>query len=339
MLASDPHSRDPDPFAAALESYLERTLHVAVDLSPWGGGADLPVFLSRTYKLYEAQIGQAGLVMLASGRDDPATPSDIAKHLNMVAATSGGIVAYATPAISATLRARLIEAGIAFIVPGNQLYIPALAMDLRERFRRPKEQRPDKLSPSAQAVLFRHLLSARDDDVLTPSALAGPLRYSPMTIGRAFDELAAASLARVERRGREKHLTFISEGRLLLDAAKTLLVSPVSRRHAVQFRRDALRLPLSGLSALSRLTDLGNDDIDTFAASLETWRSLRADGDVDILPEEYAAEAIIETWRYDPRVLSEGNIVDPLSLYAQFWDHDDARVSMAADQLLERCPW
>lgn len=339
MLETEPHSRNLNSFATALETYLERTLHTAVDLSPWHGGTDLPVFLTRAYTLYETYIARVRVVVLASERDHPGTPGDISKHIDIVEAAFNGVVVFAAPAISTTLRSRLIKTGIAFVAPGNQLYIPALAMDLREHFRRPKATRPDKLSPSAQAVLFRHLLFHREDDALTPSALAERLRYSPMTIGRAFDELAAVSLAKVERHGREKHLTFTSEGRLLVDVAKTLLISPVSKRYAVQFLRDSLHLPLSGLSALSRLTDLSSDNIDTFAVSQDGWRSLKADGIVNVLPEDYAADAIIETWRYDPRGLSAENMVDPLSLYAQFWEHDDARVSMATDQLLERWPW
>lgn len=339
MLATDQHSRDSDPFAAALESYLERTLHVPVSLAPWIGGADLPVFLTRAYKLLEAHIAGVRLILLAAEAGAEGTPSDIGKHVEMVEAAFGGIGVYAAPSISATLRARLIEAGIAFIAPGNQLYIPALAMDLRERFRRPKAQRPDKLSPSAQAVLFRHVLFTEEGEDLTPSTLADPLRYSPMTIGRAFDELAAVSLANVERQGREKHLRFVSDAGLLIDTAKTLLISPISKRFAVRLRRNPEPLQWSGLSALIRLTDLAGDEIDTFALSQESWRSLKAEGVVEMLTEDYGADAIIETWRYDPRGLSDRDMVDPLSLYAQFWNHDDPRISMAADQLLERFSW
>ena len=82
-------------------------------------------------------------------------------------------------------------------------------------------------------------------------------------------------------------------------------------------------------------SDIDADNIDTFALTSNELRRLRAEGIVDIVQEHYSADAIMETWRYNPLALSEGEIVDPLSLYAQFWDHDDARVSLAADQLLE----
>lgn len=342
MLDIDRNPPDQDPFASTLRAYLERTLHVPVDLEPWQGGTDLPIFLTRNYTLYQLEIGDTRLVVLASDRENEATPSDISKHLGLVEAAYAGPVVYTADVISSTLRARLIKAGIAFIAPGNQLYIPMLAIDLREYFRRPKAPRPEKLSPSAQAVLFRHVLFTDEVDRvggMTPSALANPLRYSPMTIGRAFDELAAVGLAEIERQGREKHLRFNAQERLLIDMAKTLLISPVSKTIPVRLRRDPSEIPHSGLTALGKLTDLNSDEPATFAVTPDRWRTLLNEHAVEPVSETYEATAVFETWRYDPRSLSDRSFVDPLSLYAQFWDHEDERISMAADQLLEAFKW
>ncbi len=43
------------------------------------------------------------------------------------------------------------------------------------------------------------------------------------------------------------------------------------------------------------------------------------------------ADYAVETWSYDPRVLSDGVTVDLLSLYVQFKDNADERVAAAAD--------
>ena len=55
--------------------------------------------------------------------------------------------------------------------------------------------------------------------------------------------------------------------------------------------------------------------------------------------DETEAESGVETWSYDPAGLSDGRLVDPLSLYAQFRDYSDERVSMAAEKLLESLSW
>ena len=43
---------------------------------------------------------------------------------------------------------------------------------------------------------------------------------------------------------------------------------------------------------------------------------------------------MVETWSYDPAGLSDGPVVDPLSLYMQFHDHQDERIAIEADKLL-----
>ena len=68
------------------------------------------------------------------------------------------------------------------------------------------------------------------------------------------------------------------------------------------------------------------------------WKALaRSYGLVETDSEQ--AAHIVETWAYDPADLSDGHTVDPLSLYTQFRNHRDERVSMAAERLLERMAW
>ena len=85
------------------------------------------------------------------------TPADIAKHIDIVRNATHATVAFATMTISAHNRSRLIGQGVPFIVPGNQLYIPDLAIDLREHFRASRHRQADGLSPAAQTVLFHQL--------------------------------------------------------------------------------------------------------------------------------------------------------------------------------------
>lgn len=337
MLEFDLNPPDRDGFGAHLEAYLAKTLHVDVDLSPSEGNRDLPVFMTALYDFYLGNVAdtRCQFIALRDGHE-PVTPSEITKHVKIASESARGPVVFATSRLNATLRTRLIAAGVAFVVPGNQLYIPQLAMDLREHFRAPKTARSEKLSPSAQAVLFYSLLNRDNDEHITPSRLADPMRYSPMTIGRAFDELAAVSLARIIRIGREKHLTFVAERRLLIDAAKTLLSSPVSKTYPVRWKDFPGQMKLSGLSALGELTDLNADEIQTVAVSLDAWREMKNEGVIELVEEPYEADTMVETWRYDPDALSDGPIVDPLSLYARYWDHAEERVAMAAEQLLRQ---
>ena len=85
---------------------------------------------------------------------------------------------------------------------------------------------------------------------------------------------------------------------------------------------------------MSELTDLSPLPLDVYMIWAADWESFAAN-------QEYRddncedPDFALETWSYHPAGLSDTDTVDPLSLYAQFWDHEDERVSMAAKQLLE----
>ena len=331
---------DRDQYRDRLEGYLEAILQRDVPLKDWDGHKALPVFLTRLYQFFETRIGQTPLLFMSASQTAEHTPAEISKHLDLAKPGFDGIVVYSAERLTSGFRARLIAAGVAFAVPGNQLFVPELATDLREHFRAPKPERPDKLSPSAQLVLFFHLLKDDQARPWTPTEMTEPLGYSIMTMSRAFDELAAVGLARIERRGRRKLLSFCSEGRLLIDVSKTLLIRPERRLDHVRWRRQPPDLPLAGEHALARFSDLNPPAAPpVYAVTPEQMRDLLAAGWADQREADYDSDGALATWRYDPRILARNQTVDPLSLFAQFWDDPDERLSMAVDRLLEQWTW
>ena len=80
------------------------------------------------------------------------------------------------------------------------------------------------------------------------------------------------------------------------------------------------------------------DPFSQFAVAASDWKAVSQTADLAETDRD-EANCIIETWSYDPAALSNTNTVDVLSLYAQFRDHRDERVAMAADRLLENLPW
>ncbi|MCY4599961.1 MAG: hypothetical protein OXF27_08570, partial [Acidobacteria bacterium] len=269
--------------------------------------------------------------------DNTATPSAISKHVALIRPAVDAIVVFVAPWLSAHNRSRLIRQGVPFVVPGNQLYIPDLAMDLRERFRTPKPRNAAGLSPAAQAVLFHRLLRL-DETATTPSLIAKQLHYSAMSIGRAFDDLVSAGLAQTDRYGRERRILFQAEGRELFDAAQDLLRSPVRTEKFIRDVYAAPPLKHAGESALAELTALSPPPLPAFAVAASDWRIVAQTHGL-VQTDQDRASQVVETWSYDPAALSSTQTVDPLSLYAQFHDHRDERVSMAAEQLLDGMPW
>lgn len=335
MLSKD-LSRSDRSFPDALERYLGELLHERIDVRAIEAMRSLPAFIGRIYAFYEARILGRQCVIVAK-LDGTGTPAEIAKHIDIVRNATHATVAFATMTISAHNRSRLIGQGVPFIVPGNQLYMPDLAIDLREHFRAPRNRQADGLSPAAQTVLFHHILHL-DRSMTTPSLLADRLHYSAMSIGRAFDDLVATGLAETVRHGKERRIHFKAEGRQLLDEATPHLRSPVRSLKFVRRSTFDVHLKLAGETALSRLTELTAPRIDTFAVAASDWKAISQTAGLANTDRD-DANCIIETWSYDPAALSATDTVDVLSLYAQFRDDRDERVAMAAERLLENLPW
>ena len=290
MLENRHTPSDRDPYRDRLGGYLGAVLQRDVLLKEWDRDGALPMFLTHLYKFFETRIGQTPLLFMFRRRADDNTPAEIRKHVDLAKPEFEGIVVYSAERLTASFRARLVAAGVAFAVPGNQLFIPELATDLREHFRARKPKRPDQLSPSAQLVLFFHLLSDEPARPRTPTELKEPLQYSIMTMSRAFDELAAVGLARIEQRGRKKLLSFRSEGRLLIDSAKTLLVCPQRRLDHIRWRKEAPDLPLAGEHALAQFSDLSPPAAPpVYAVAPEQMRDLVLAGWTEQVEADYAS--------------------------------------------------
>lgn len=336
MLGFEGSHPDHEPLAGRIARYAGQVMHAPMRVMQEAPPPDLPIFLTHAYRFFEAEIaGRTCLLMTPN--DEAETTGDVVKHARLAEAQAQATVILGLSALSARDRSRLVRHRVAFIVPDNQFYVPDLGMDLREHFRTRKASPADSLSPAAQAVLFHHLLR-RNEQATTPSEIAADLRYSPMSVGRAFDDLVAARLATSEKLGRERHLLFKEDRRELLGRARPLLRSPARSRKMVWGPQNRPPLLLAGESALAEMTDLSPPGLPTYALASTEWRSFaerHAYRERDFDEPDFA----VETWSYDPAGLSDGGIVDPLSLYAQFHDHEDERVRMAAEQLRDKVIW
>ena len=335
---------DNDSIVEELAGYVGKILHDNLEVVECGRAASLPAFMGNLYQLHEGSISGRRCILLVAG-DDHGTPTQIAKHMDLVRDDGDdAIPILVAPSMNSHIRDRLIAHGTPFIVPGNQFYVPELGMDLRERFRGVRTRKPDGLYPTAQAVLFHHLLRP-NEDATTPKLLATRLRCTDMTIGRAFDNLITLKLAKTEKRGRERHIVFPPDRRGLFNDALPHLRSPVRKERYIRGDRNSLAmhigggpLQLAGESALAMRSNLSDPPVEAYAIGYEAWNAASKAQDIsETDPRD--ADYILETWHYDPLSLSLGSVVDPLSLYAQFHNHGYPRITLAAEQLLETVPW
>jgi DNA-binding MarR family transcriptional regulator len=232
------------------------------------------------------------------------------------------------------LRNRFVKQGVPFIVPGTQMFLPTLMIDLREHFSKADMRLPEKLSPTSQVVVLYHIL--RQPLTQEPLVrLAKRLGYSPMAMSKAQEELVAAKLCKVERAGRTTLLRFELHGKDLWQKAEPLLATPVKRTHWVRWGQPRPRAVIAGVTALSQSSMLTDEQLPTYAMRDKDVVSALSKGKIIRCEGREESEARIEAWKYDPWLLAENGTADRCSLYLSLRNNADERIQKEIQFLIE----
>ena len=318
-----------------LKRHLKDVLSIIIETRPWEGESKAPVYLREAYAfLTSSVLGQSVLFMLDRGAQI-LTPATIKKHISEVNKRWSGDIVYVTTGIDSSRRKQLITQRVPFVVPGNQVFLPTLGVDLREHFRSARVS-AETFGPATQAVLL-HTLHHGETESFSPQELAEALGYSRMTLTRAFDQLESAGLGHHYTAGKRRFMELKESRRELWEKALPLLRSPVTQRVRIDGAAEKLDAPSAGLSGLSGYTNLSAPGIPVVAIALSDWKSLK--DKFSVVEDENVSTVEVELWSYPPKVVEAGPLVDRLSLYLSLRGSDDERVEAELENLMEGMRW
>jgi len=324
-----------------LSAYIEEITGEPPDILPPTHGENdaLPLFLRTLYGFNRAKLfGRSFLLASQKDRIEQPTPSEYAKHAGTISEIVGTETILVLPNLASYSRNRLVRQGVPFVVPGRQMFLPMLLIDLRERFPRRSRRSSAALSAPSQ-VLVIFYLSGNSVDGVSLRELAARLSYSAMTLSNVRDELESAKLCQVVKDGRSRHLRFGSNRSEVWKSAKPRIRSPVKARHWVNWSKPSTLAMASGLDALAEYSLISEDRLPTFAMRDRDYRRHLETGELHGCPGSGEADARLEAWKYDPAVLASGATVDRLSLYLSLRDSRDERVQIALEGMLKEMPW
>lgn len=225
-------------------------------------------------------------------------------------------------------RRSLTENHISFIIPGKQLYIPAIGAMMTERGMGHKSSASDKLSPVATAVLLMHL-SHRSLQGKSVTEVAEIMGYSVKTLSLAVKELEQQGLIATRQEGRKKLMEFILPSTKIWEKVGELSENPIEKRLFTS--NDCLAKEIGMLasdSALAELSMLSSPDQSIYAVYGRNPRLK------ELELNSYDGNAIIELWKFDPCITAKNGIVDPFSLALSYKDDDDPRVWKELNKLI-----
>ena len=148
-----------------------------------------------------------------------------------------------------------------------------------------------------------------------------------MSVSRAYAQLTAWGLYHYRVSGRNKYPeTDLSDGDMLRMAEK-YMISPVT---AVYNCKDAASGKLrAGLYALEGKSMIGISECDICFADIRKNISICNEGE----------GVRVECWCYDPKLLSDSEDVDDISLILSLKDDPDERVQSAVEDLRRKYGW
>ena len=331
----------PEPAAdAAVRAYLHETLGISPKVRAWLGAGKLPYFLQDTFEIRELRLLDRQVLLAIDKRPDKPGLASVRGQMDKLRQLAGMPVVYVTATLASYERKRLIEQKVPFLVPGNQLYLPDLGIDLREYFRRPPAAPDTVLSPATQAMLITVLLRQPWRAEWQPAEVMSDLGYTAMTLSRAVKELTAAGIVTLRTEGRARWLHTERTAEHTWERAKPLLRSPIKRRFWARptDKWKPPRVKLAGLSALARHSMLSEPQLPIYAVSPAQWKTATQAG-IEALPEPLPGACEWELWHYNPALIPNSETVDPLSLTLSLQDNTDERIQLALDELKGRFPW
>lgn len=328
-----------------LVGYINQVFKPCILQGSWTMSKDLPLYLQGgwAYQLLDLD-GQKCLLMLDE-HEQPETAQRLKKTINKISTYFEGPVIYGVSELASYNRKRLIDQGIAFVVPGKQLYLPFMALDLRENFAAETKTDATTLGACAQQLLLMQLHGLWQQDV-SAQALGGQLGVSKMTVSRAYRELNEFSLARVTLVGRRSELVFEANNDELWDLAQPYLISPVKKQVYIskdQYRQYSEIFQYSaGEQALSQQGMLALPKQRCAAINAADWPSLK---NLIGLEEQSGIEddaVLVQLWRYNPGWLSDisneftnQRAIDRISLYLSLHSQKDERIHIALDEMMQ----
>ena len=189
----------------------------------------------------------------------------------------------------------------------------------------------EQFSVAAQVVFIYLLLNEITET--NAHQLSERLSYSVATINRALKELSHRKLLHTKGNGTRKLYT-IPDCRVYWDNGKKFLFDPVKSRQYVTLEFPHFDFQMSNDLALSRLSFLNGRNINYYAGSAQAVKTIDKQyllNEYDVFDHNYC---VVETFRYDPKLLSGSQYIDVISLYAQFNDHRDERVQIETESLV-----
>ncbi len=288
----------------------------------------IPLSVSSNFSFFDGILLGRQVLLAYTDDGDTTPPAQTKKLLDIINRVTGRIPILVVPKISSYNKTRLAAQKVNFIVPGMQMFLPSLLLEIKPE-RTIGADLKEAIPPFAQCLLLYHLQVAPITGA-NCKEISERFLVSYGTANIALRWLASRNLIRLTET-KTKMIEVDLDKKALWLKALPMMTSPVERLYYTDATLDGQAE--SGINALSAYTMLNTEQRQCWAVSKSDVKALSIERD------EQFGQNEIQVWKYNPKVLSKDGIVDRLSLYLSLKDDKDERVQMELERLISEMQW
>jgi len=319
----------------AAEPYLRENIDTDIKIKPWVKKNNLPIFLRNNYNFYETTILGMRCVLIEV-LDEMPNIDQIQKHIKQIEKLTDSQMILLYKDITRYRRKSLIENKIAFVIEDGQMFLPFLGLDLKKAQEHVEKEVKSFTTPAQIAYLY---FLYHKEAVLNTTEFANKIGFNKMTASRALNDLYQANLITYEiggKTGRSKEYKRIPDPNYFMNG-REYLKTPVKK--TIYTKSKPLAALVAGFDALSDLSMINPSDHPIMAVDRNRLNKEKIEivKNKDLIKDTHLVE--LQLWDYDPKMFSNKNHVDVLSLYASLKDETDERVEQALEEVLRGELW
>lgn len=305
---------------------MESLFGFPIKYEAWNKQNSLPLYIANGYDFCGIVIGKKHCVTIKP-RGELANLSALKKQTEKIQALDNVPVIFDLDSISFYRRKSFIENNIPFIAP-KQVFLPFVGAMLTNE--NDIKSEIDKFVFSTQQLFLLYLYSNKEKFYVSDATKTLP--FTPMTLTRAVKQLEAADLFIVTKDGVNKVIDAKYNRAELFEKAKKFLLNPVRKRGYIDKKDVTPDMVFAGETALSERTMLNSPRLITYAVWNKRFDKTKLTD--ELIDSE--RQVRLELWAYDPKLFSNENIADSLSVALSFENNYDERLEEAAEELIER---
>lgn len=299
---------------------------LTINYKSWDKKQALPLYVAGNYEIDEAIVSNNRFIVMSPIGDLPTLPA-MKKHIEKIQKIDDVPVAFYLKNLSDFRRKGMLESNIPFMTE-KQVFLPFIGTLLMEE--KNNALYKEKFMFSTQQLFLMYLYNRQNK--LYVANVGKKLPYSAMTLSRAVKQLEASDLFLVYKDGVNKVIESKYDRRELFERAKPFLLDSVRKYGYIEKSRIDENMVLASESALAKNSMLNPSKLITYAIDEQKM-------DINQMENELVdpnKQIRLELWGYDPKLFSDDNVADGLSVALSLREIVDERIEEAIDECIER---